>query len=152
MAWRIFGVGLFFVALLFGLIQYFKHVELTSLADFSLKDYFFNYFNFSHVNNGMSPYELTIFFTIFVFMQFWNIFNAKAFMSGYSAFKGLFTKGVASGFVLTLLIIFVGQILIVTFGGEMFEVVPLSVADWIRIVAATSIILWTGELSRILVR
>ncbi len=152
MAWRIFGVGLFFVALLFGLIQYFKHVELTSLADFSLKDYFFNYFNFSHVNNGMSPYELTIFFTIFVFMQFWNIFNAKAFMSGYSAFKGLFTKGVASGFVLTLLIIFVGQILIVTFGGEMFEVVPLSVADWIRIVAATSIILWTGELSRIRVR
>ena len=145
---RILGVGLFFVIVLFGLVQYFKHVELTSLSDFSLKDYFLNYFNFNHVNNGMSPYELTLFFTIFVFMQFWNIFNAKAFMSGHSAFKNFFTKGVASGFVLTLLIIFVGQILIVTFGGEMFEVVPLSVADWIRIIGTTSLILWIGEAGR----
>ena len=96
----------------------------------------------------MSPYELTLFFTIFVFMQFWNIFNAKAFMSGHSAFKNFFTKGVASGFVLTLLIIFVGQILIVTFGGEMFEGVPLSVADWIRIIGTTSLILWIGEAGR----
>ena len=145
---RILGVGLFFVALLFGFVQYFKHVELTSLAEFSLAGYFGNFFNFSHVNYGMSPYELTVFFTIFVFMQFWNIFNAKAFMSGHSALKGLFSKGAASGFLLTLIIIFVGQILIVSFGGEMFEVVRLSLGDWIRIILGTSVILWIGELLR----
>lgn len=152
MALRIFGVGLFFVAVLFGLIQYFKHVELTTLADFSLKDYFVNYFNFSHVHKGMTPYELTLFFTIFVFMQLWNIFNAKAFMTGQSAFSGLFTKNIAKGFGLTLAMIFVGQILIVTFGGEMFEVVPLPLGDWVRIVLATSVILWVGELGRLKVR
>lgn len=149
MAVRIFGVGLLFVAVLFGLIQYFKHVELTSLADFSVKEYFGNYFNFSHVHNGMTPYELTLFFTIFVFMQFWNIFNAKAFMTGQSVFHGLFTKNIAKGFCLTLAMILVGQILIVTFGGAMFEVVPLSFGDWLRIIAATSVILWVGELWRI---
>ena len=148
MAWRIFGVGLLFVAVLFGLIQYFKHMELTSLADFSLKDYIANYFNFSHVYNGMSAYELTLFFTIFVFMQFWNIFNAKAYMTGHSAFHGLFTKNIAKGFCLTLAMILVGQILIVTFGGDMFEVVPLSVSDWLRIMASTSVILFVGELGR----
>ena len=149
MAVRIFGVGLLFVAVLFGLIQYFKHVELTSLADFSIKDYFSNYFNFSHVHNGMSPYELTLFFTIFVFMQFWNIFNAKAFMTGRSAIHGLFTKNIAKGFCLTLAMILVGQILIVTFGGAMFEVVPLSLGDWLRIIVGTSVILWVGELGRV---
>ncbi len=157
---RILGVGLLFVAVLFGLIQYFKHVDLTSMADFSFRDYFVNYFNFTHVHKGMSPYELTLFFTVFVFMQFWNIFNAKAFMTGQSAFKGLFFKGsdpmakgssssgLSSGFLLTLVIIFVGQILIVTFGGGMFEVTPLSLGDWVRIIAATSVILWVGELGR----
>ena len=152
MARRIFGVGLLFVAILFGLIQYFKHVELTSLADFSLGDYAANYFNFSHVHRGLSPYELTLFFTIFVFMQFWNIFNAKAFMTGHSAFHGLFTKNIAKGFCLTLAMILVGQILIVTFGGAMFEVVPLSLADWLRIIVCTSPILWIGELGRLRVK
>ena len=152
MAWRIFGVGLFFVAVLFGFIQYFRHVDLTSLADFSMKEYFVNYFNFSHVHQGITPYELTLFFTIFVFMQFWNIFNAKAFMTGRSAFSGLFTKNIAKGFCLTLAIILVGQILIVTFGGAMFEVVPLSLGDWVRIILGTSVILWAGELGRLKVK
>ena len=149
---RIFGVGLLFVAVLFGFIQYFKHVELTSLADFSLQEYFANYFNFSHVHRGITPYELTLFFTIFVFMQLWNIFNAKAFMTGRSAFSGLFAKNIAKGFCLTLAIIMVGQILIVTLGGEMFEVVPLPLGDWLRIIAGTSVILWIGELGRLKVR
>ena len=148
MAYRIFGVGLFFVAVLFGFIQYFEHVELTTLADFSLHDFFANYFNFGHVHNGLSLYELTLFFTIFVFMQFWNIFNAKAFMTGQSAFHGLFTKNIAKGFCLTLAIILVGQFLIVTFGGELFEVVSLPLSDWVRIALSTSVILWVGELGR----
>jgi Ca2+-transporting ATPase len=142
---RILGVGLSFVVVLFGFMQYFKHVELTSLSDFTLREYFVNYFKFGHAVNGISPYELTLFFTIFVFMQFWNIFNAKAFMTGQSALR---MKG-ARGFVLTLIIIFIGQILIVTFGGEMFEVQRLPISDWLRIILGTSVILWAGELGRI---
>lgn len=149
MRYRILGVGLIFVAVLFGLIQYFKHVDLNSMADFSMRDYLLNYFNFSHVNSGMSPYELTLFFTIFVFMQFWNIFNAKAFMTEHSAFRGMFSRGAVPGFILTLAIIFIGQILIVTFGGEMFEVVRLSIGDWLRIILGTSVILWLGEIERL---
>ena len=125
MARRIFGVGLCFVAVLLALFIYFRQ------------------------DGTVTPREHTEFFTIFVFMQFWNIFNAKAFMTGRSAFNGLFSKKIAKGFCLTLAIIFVGQILIVTFGGEMFEVVPLSFSDWIRIVAGTSVILWIGELGRL---
>ena len=85
-------------------------------------------------------------------MQFWNIFNAKAFMTGRSAFSGLFAKNIAKGFCLTLAIILVGQILIVTLGGEMFEVMPLPLGDWLRIIAGTSVILWIGELGRLKVR
>ena len=96
------------------------------------------------------PTRCTLFFTIFVFMQFWNLFNAKAYMTGQSAFHGLFTKKIAKGFCLTLAIILLGQILIVTFGGAMFEVVPLPLGDWLRIIAGTSVILWVGELGRIL--
>ena len=144
MACRIFAVGLSFVAVLFGFFQYFRHVELNTLADFTLGGLFSNYFNFSPVSNGISPYELTLFFTIFVFMQFWNIFNAKAFLTGQSALKVVHARG----FALTLAIIFIGQVLIVSFGGEMFEVQRLVFADWVRIVLGTSIILWVGELGR----
>ena len=147
---RIFGVGLFFVAVLFGFIQYFKHCHIDSLAAFSFRDYFANYFNFSHVKGDFTPKELSLLFTIFVFMQFWNIFNAKAFHTNESALKGLFKKEMRRGFGFTLLIIFVGQVLIVTFGGEMFNVVPLPVGDWVRIVLGTSVILWAGELERLL--
>ena len=149
MARRIFGVGLFFVAVLFGFVQYFKHCDITSLSQFSLAEYFSNFFNFNHVNAGLSPYELSLFFTIFVFMQFWNIFNAKAFHAKGSAFHGFFSKAMPKGFIITLLIILIGQILIVTFGGEMFNVVPLQTGDWLRIVLCSSIILWVGEIERL---
>lgn len=152
MASRIIGVGLFFVAVLFGFIQYFKHCEVISLAHFSLRDYFVNFFNFSHVNEGIDAKELSLLFTIFVFMQFWNIFNAKAFRTNQSALKGLFSKDLLAGFDLTLLLIFVGQILIVNFGGEMFNVVPLPLGDWLRIIGFTSLILWFGEIERLVKR
>ena len=146
---RIFGVGLAFVVILFGFIQYFKHCGVETLADFSLRDYCLNFFNFSHVKGDFTPKELSMLFTIFVFMQFWNIFNAKAYHSEGSALKGLFKKELRRGFVFTLLIIFVGQVLIVNFGGEMFNVVPLSLGDWLRIIGFTSIILWIGEIARL---
>ena len=145
---RIFGVGLLFVAVLFGFIQYFMHFGVDSLSEFSLRDYFSSYFNFHHVGGNFTPKELSLLFTIFVFMQFWNIFNAKAYHTMDSAFKGLFDKDIIRGFGLTVLIIALGQVLIITFGGEMFSVVPLPFDEWVRIIIGTSLILWLGELER----
>ena len=145
---RIFGVGLLFVAVLFGFIQYFMHYHVDSLSEFSVRDYVLSYFNFHHESGGFTPKELSLLFTIFVFMQFWNIFNAKAYHTMDSAFKGLFNKDIRRGFGLTVLIIVLGQVLIISFGGEMFNVVPLPLGDWIRIVIGTSLILWLGEMER----
>ena len=145
---RIFGVGLLFVAVLFGFIQYFMHFGVDSLSEFSLRDYFSSYFNFHHVGGNFTPKELSLLFTIFVFMQFWNIFNAKAYHTMDSAFKGLFDKDIMRGFGVTILIIAIGQILIITFGGEMFSVVPLPFDEWVRIIIGTSLILWLGEIER----
>ncbi len=145
---RIFGVGLLFVAVLFGFIQYFMHFGVDSLSEFSLRDYFSSYFNFHHVGGNFTPKELSLLFTIFVFMQFWNIFNAKAYHTMDSAFKGLFDKDIRRGFGITILIIALGQVLIITFGGEMFSVVPLPFDEWVRIIIGTSLILWLGEIER----
>jgi Ca2+-transporting ATPase len=96
--------------------------------------------------DGLTPYEQSEFFTFFVMLQFWNMFNAKAYMTGASAFKGL---GSNSAFLLVCVLILVGQFLIVTFGGEMFNVVPLTARSWGIIIASTSIVLWVGELCRL---
>ncbi len=146
---RIFGVGLFFVIILFGLVQYLKHNELTALSDFSTVGYFRSFFNFHHVKMGLSQYELTLIFTIFVLMQFWNLFNVRAFRSNKSAFKGFFNKEMLSGFDMALIIIAVGQVLIVEFGGKMFDVVPLPLEDWIRLFLYTMPIMLVGESVRI---
>ena len=149
---RIFGVGLCFVAVLFGFIQYFMHYGVDSMAEFSFSDYCASYFCFHHVGGHFTPKELSLLFTIFVFMQFWNIFNAKAFHTGQSALKGLLDKDVLSGFGFTLLVIALGQVLIVSFGGEMFNVVSLPLSDWVRIVLGTSVILWLGEIERLVAK
>jgi Ca2+-transporting ATPase len=142
----ILGVGIFFVILLFGLVQYFKHADITSLRDFSIVDFFGNIFNFN-AGNGLSAYELSLFFTIFVMLQFWNMFNAKAFMTGKSAFANI---GKSTGFLAIAAVILVGQWLIVTVGGEMFNVTPLKADDWMLIIGITSIVLWVGELNTLL--
>jgi Ca2+-transporting ATPase len=147
--WKsILGVGVFFVILLLGFVQYFKHADITSLTDFSLAEYFANYFNFS-IGNGLSPYELSLFFTIFVLLQFWNMFNAKAFMTGKSSFANLKNS---TGFIVIAVVILVGQLVIVTIGGEMFNVVPLQLMDWMKIIIGTSIVLWVGEIWRLINR
>jgi Ca2+-transporting ATPase len=147
MMWQIFGVGLLFVVLMFGLVQYFKHAEVTSLADFSFAEYFKNYFNFK-ASQGISALEQTYIFTIFVFLQFWNLFNAKAFHSEGSAFRGLFRKDVIAGFGLALFVIVAGQLLIVSFGGEMFNVAAMSAKDWMYIILGTLPIFAIGEAMR----
>ena len=101
-------------------------------------------YNFN-ADGALTTEEQAWFFTFFVMLQFWNMFNAKAFMTGQSAFKGLVQS---SSFILVALIILIGQYLIVTFGGEMFNVTPLSLHNWIIIIAITSSVLLIGELIR----
>ena len=100
-------------------------------------------------DGSMSMYERSEFFTFFVMLQFWNMFNAKAYLTGCSAFKGLFSNYT---FLSVCAIIVVGQFLIVTFGGTMFNVVPLSVGSWLKIIAVTSSVLWVGEAIRLFAR
>ena len=97
----------------------------------------------------MTPYEQSVFFTFFVMLQFWNMFNAKAYMTGCSAFKGLFSNYT---FLAVCALIVVGQLLIVSFGGVMFNVVPLSLESWAVITASTSVVLWVGEIVRLFKR
>ena len=94
---------------------------------------------------GVDVHELTVFFTTFVMIQFWNLFNAKSLGSNRTAFRH-FLKD--KGMILVLALVLVGQWLIVTFGGEMFRTVPLSLTEWLVIIGATSIILWVGEIWR----
>lgn len=94
---------------------------------------------------GVDVHELTIFFTTFVMIQFWNLFNAKALMSHHTAFRH-FLKD--KGMILVLVLVLVGQWIIVTFGGEMFRTTPLSLHEWLLIVGSTSVVLWVGELWR----
>lgn len=94
---------------------------------------------------GVDVHELTMFFTTFVMIQFWNLFNAKALMSHHTAFRH-FLKD--KGMILVLVLVLVGQWIIVTFGGEMFRTTPLSLHEWLLIVGSTSVVLWAGELWR----
>ena len=96
---------------------------------------------------GVDVHELTMFFTTFVMIQFWNLFNAKALMSHHTAFRH-FLKD--KGMILVLVLVLVGQWIIVTFGGEMFRTTPLSLHEWLLIIGSTSIVLWVGEIWRAL--
>lgn len=123
MAKSIFGVGLIFVIIQVALLMWLN------------------------TDGVLSRYEQSEFFTFFVMLQFWNMFNAKAYMTGCSAFKGLLSDYT---FLAVCALIVVGQILIVSFGGTMFNVVPLSFESWLQITIATSVVLWVGEIVRLL--
>lgn len=97
---------------------------------------------------GMPLYDLSLFFTTFVMLQFWNMFNARAFQTGQSALR---LKG-CRGFNFIAGCIFIGQILIVTFGGQMFNVTPLSLRHWLMIICGTSVVLWIGEITRLIIK
>jgi P-type Ca2+ transporter type 2C len=109
------------------------------------------YLFYSGLNNpsAMDTHELmnkqSIFFTIFVLLNFWNLFNAKTFGMRKSVFKGFFEN---QGFVVIALVIFVGQILMIQFGGDFFRTIPISFNDWMLVIGLTSIVLWFGEIRR----
>lgn len=122
MARSILGVGLIFVIIQVALLMWFN------------------------TDGELSRYEQSEFFTFFVMLQFWNMFNAKAYMTGCSAFKGLLSDYT---FLAVCALIVVGQFLVVSFGGVMFNVVPLSLGSWLQITVATSVVLWVGEIVRL---
>lgn len=168
MVWGFFGVGLIFTAILMGICVFFQHSDVTCLMDiFNGKVVFGEY-------NGLSYYELGLFFTIFVMLQFWNLFNAKAFMTSDSAFKGISWKN-TMWFIIIALVIFVGQFILVGIKEiydslsscpnwinwicdvssaiqRMFNVAEggIKVIDWVIITAVTSLVLWIGEIIRVI--
>ena len=133
----IIGVGCLFFVILLTLLYMLEHAPIQSMIDF------LTWRNTGH--HELTNHELSIFFTLFVMIQFWNMFNARAFATGRSAFH---LKG-CKGFGVITLLIFVGQIIIVQCGGRMFNVSPLSLSDWLIIVTSTSVVLWIGELFRL---
>ena len=119
---NIFGTGICFLIVLMGLMAYMNN----SAA-------------------GMDVHNLTIFFTVFVMLQFWNLFNASVFGTNHSIFKD---AGHALGMLSVALIILVGQFIIVTFGGKVFRTEALPLMEWVYIIGGTSIVLWIGEIWR----
>jgi len=144
---NILGVGGAFTVILLGLCIYFQHIDITCLTDI------FNGRGVWGGNNGLSAYELGLFFTIFVMLQFWNLFNAKAFLTHDSAFKGMSWKD-TKWFIVIALVIFVGQIVVTECPGVqvMFNVDKGGVkfVDWVIIFVSTSLVLWIGEAARLL--
>lgn len=139
MMWSIIGGGFLFVIVLFGLMQYFRHFDITTLAQFNLIEFMCSIFDFNYGEGAtLSRYELSMFFTIFVFLSFWNLFNARAFKSGHTAFHNARESKV---FFSTLIAIVAGQWLIVEIGGTMFNVVPLALKDWTLIIGSTSAVM-----------
>ena len=126
MRYYILGMGFAFLVLLMGMLFWFNSEE-----------------------GGMTTYRLTVFFTFFVMLQFWNLFNARVFGTSDSAFKGI---SKSYGMELIILAILGGQILIVQFGGAVFRTVPLDFMTWMTIVVSTSFVLWIGELVRLIRR
>ncbi len=126
MASRILGTGFLFLILLAGVLYLFNRAE-----------------------GGMTPERLTIFFTFFVLLQFWNLFNARVYGTTDSAFKGL---SQAYGMELIAIAILVGQVLIVQFGGTVFRTVPLDLHTWVLLFISTSLVLWVGEAIRFIRR
>lgn len=134
---NILAVGGFFFVTLLIFLYILEHATITQMADFL------------HLEVGsykhMSPYELSLFFTVFVMLQFWNMFNARAYATGRSAFHFKDCKG----FGTIVLFILIGQVLIVELGGQMFNVTPLLWQDWAFIIISTSAVLWIGEFLRL---
>ena len=146
------GTGLLFFILLGGIWQLLAHTDANSVAEL---------FNCNFVERSkayLSAYDHGLFFSIFVMLQFWNIFNAKYFKTNRSLLQDIIDllrgnrqsvkETYSMGFIWIALLIIVGQVIIVTFGGQMFTVAPLSLADWGWILLLTSPVLIVGDLVR----
>ena len=139
----ILGVGLTFAFICLALLLYFQHNDVTSLT---------NVFPLTWgAYDGVSAHELGLFFTIFVMLHFWYMFNAKAHFTTSSAFKGISWKNTRWFIIITSIIFFV-QIALIEVPGlqEMFNVAKggLGLWNWVIILALTSLVVWIGEITR----
>lgn len=101
---------------------------------------------YDDVEIGVQRHELTLFFTTFVMIQVWNLFNAKTLGSNHSAFRYLYRN---QGLLIVLVMIMIGQWLIVEYGGEMFRTDGMNWREWLVVIASTSVVMWIGELWRL---
>lgn len=160
---RIVGVGMFFFVFLAGLWQLLWHTDISCVRDLlsvdSLKLFVSGFTDMAHIKAHLSGYELGIFFSVFVMLQFWNLFNAKYFRTNRSLLMDLIDlfrcpnkvkESYSSGFIWISLVIVLGQILIVTFAGRMFNVAPLQPADWLWIMVITAPVLFVADVFRTL--
>lgn len=139
---NILGVGGFFFVLLLVLLYVFEHSNITQLTDLLNVQL--------GASDGLTPYELTLFFTIFVMTHFFYLFCARAFETGKSAlhFKG------CKGLLIIATIILAGQIAMVEIPGlqNFFNVTGLKFEDWVIIIIGSSFVLWIREMWSLLKR
>ena len=159
MAKMILGIGLLFFVILIGIWQMLSHGDYMSY-EAMLKDFDFNHLtDFSEATHVRNPHELGIFFTFFVLLQFWNIFNARYFHTGRSLIEDILdvirhpsslNRHYSSGFITIIFVILVGQIIITNIFGEMFGVEAISLKDWLLLFVTTSPVLLIGDTLRLL--
>ena len=136
--WRfIISTGLIFFGILFAMVYVFEHADITALPQLLNLQL--------GGESGLTPYELSLIFTTFVMLQFWNMFNARA----YATHRSALHLANCGEFLFIAICILAGQILIVQLGGEFFSVTPLSLSDWLWIIGSTSLVLWIGEFLRL---
>lgn len=158
---RILGGGLVFFVLLAALWQLLWHTNIDSVKDLlspqSLQLFFAGFSNMERIKSHMSGYELGVFFSIFVMLQFWNLFNAKYFRTDRSLIQDIarlfinpkaVKESYSAGFLWIAIAILAGQVLIVTYAGAMFNVAPLSLADWGWILLITMPVLLLADVVR----
>ena len=160
---RIVGVGMFFFVLLAGLWQLLWHTDISCVKDLlsadSMKLFISGFTDMTHTKAHLSGYELGVFFSVFVMLQFWNLFNAKYFRTKRSLIMDVVDlircpkrvkESYSSGFIWISMVIVFGQILIVTFAGRMFNVSPLQPVDWLWIMVITAPVLFVADIFRTL--
>lgn len=156
MVGQIVSVGFVVFALLFGLWQLIWHTDINAVGDIFTWEYFTRYFDFTHDKLHVGTRELSIFFSLFVMVQFWNIFNVKYFrtqrsllLDGWDMLRGkLNHNSFSRGFIWITIAILIGQIVIVQCAGSLFNVEALSMRDWLLIIAMTSPMLLLPEIWR----
>lgn len=158
---RIISVGGVFFVFLVGLWQLLWHIDVTSVGDLlrteGLSTYLTGFFDLSRSKSHLSPYESGLFFTTFVFVQFWNLFNTRYFNTGDSLLSDIiavcrgkkrFRDCFSRGFVLITALILLVQLLIVNVAGNFFDAAPLEMRDWGWLMLITSPIFIIPDLYR----
>ena len=149
---RIAFGGLAFFGVLFFLWEIMLHVDVQSVSHLLSWNTIVEGVSgtLGHTSTELTPYEMGIFFTFFVMLQFWNMFNAKMFRSGKSFFRSLASKeSHTTSFYLIAAVILLGQVLIVNLLGNFFDVAPLHAPDWWLLLLVTSPVLLLPELLRL---